>query len=470
LAWERDNDSYTFTNQAVKYQKSTLASYQTSNNLYSGPFGGMENYFANIKTYFGQTKYDQMIEGFMRASILYMDTIKLVEWHIYGSSRIGIYETNLCMASRSVRVESGTETQVNSTTTAPQSYTYFTTARGAKRFELTNHLGNVLAVITDKKVAICSTEVFSHWKAELVSATDYSPFGATMPGRNFNSTDYRFGFNGKEKVDEVTGNSGDTYDYGARVYDARLGRFLSRDPLAKSYPFYSPYQFAANTPIMAIDLDGREVLIKISDIPNGTTQLRVIGSESVSGAPQAITVNTYPMTVTDMATGTTSTHSVTRDALYVNATEVPDAKGNIKLNNIPFEPKTGSSNKYIGEERKSFGSTELPSLRLTQGGSTTLPAEPVNSPWRADKDNATNINIHVGGQYTTSKTPPGYVNVTGSEGCFTVVGGNAGINALQSDIDNRQQKLQDKKMSTEIQIEVIPRASVPAEVVVPATP
>jgi hypothetical protein len=43
-----------------------------------------------------------------------------------------------------------------------------------------------------------------------------------------------------------------------RIYDSRLGRFLSVDPLTKSYPWYTPYQFAGNTPIWAIDLDGLE--------------------------------------------------------------------------------------------------------------------------------------------------------------------------------------------------------------------
>jgi hypothetical protein len=43
-----------------------------------------------------------------------------------------------------------------------------------------------------------------------------------------------------------------------RIYDSRLGRFLSVDPLTKSYPWYTPYQFAGNTPIWAIDLDGKE--------------------------------------------------------------------------------------------------------------------------------------------------------------------------------------------------------------------
>jgi len=68
---------------------------------------------------------------------------------------------------------------------------------------------------------------------------------------------YRFGYNGKEKINEAYGE-GNLYDYGFRIYDPRIGRFLSVDPLAKSYPWYTPYQFAGNKPIIAIDLDGLE--------------------------------------------------------------------------------------------------------------------------------------------------------------------------------------------------------------------
>jgi len=71
------------------------------------------------------------------------------------------------------------------------------------------------------------------------------------------TTGYRYGFNGKEMDNEVKGN-GAQYDYGFRIYDPRLGRFLSVDPLTASYPWYTPYQFAGNQPINAIDLDGLE--------------------------------------------------------------------------------------------------------------------------------------------------------------------------------------------------------------------
>lgn len=43
-----------------------------------------------------------------------------------------------------------------------------------------------------------------------------------------------------------------------RIYDPRIGKFQSVDPLNKSYPWYTPYQFSGNTPIQSTDLDGAE--------------------------------------------------------------------------------------------------------------------------------------------------------------------------------------------------------------------
>ena len=67
----------------------------------------------------------------------------------------------------------------------------------------------------------------------------------------------RYGFNGKENDNEVKGN-GNQQNYGMRIYDTRLGRFLSIDPLFKTYPFYTLYQFAGNSPILFVDMDGLE--------------------------------------------------------------------------------------------------------------------------------------------------------------------------------------------------------------------
>lgn len=79
-----------------------------------------------------------------------------------------------------------------------------------------------------------------------------------MPGRKFTAgTQYRYGFNGKENDNEVKGE-GNQQDYGMRIYDPRLGRFLSVDPLTNEFPWNSTYAFAENQPIWAIDLDGLE--------------------------------------------------------------------------------------------------------------------------------------------------------------------------------------------------------------------
>jgi len=78
-----------------------------------------------------------------------------------------------------------------------------------------------------------------------------------LPGRHGNTSDYRYGFNGKEIDNEIKGE-GNWQDYGMRMYDPRIGRFPSIDPYTKKYPELTPYQFASNTPIQAIDLDGLE--------------------------------------------------------------------------------------------------------------------------------------------------------------------------------------------------------------------
>jgi RHS repeat-associated protein len=82
-----------------------------------------------------------------------------------------------------------------------------------------------------------------------------------MVNRYFSAGSFRYGFNGKEKDNEDYGE-GNGYDYGARLYNSRLGRFLSVDPLVRDYPWYTPYQFAGNKPIVAADLDGREEWMK----------------------------------------------------------------------------------------------------------------------------------------------------------------------------------------------------------------
>jgi RHS repeat-associated protein len=99
--------------------------------------------------------------------------------------------------------------------------------------------------------------VYEKEDSQTFFGANYQSFGSTMTGRTFSSDKYRYGFNGKENDNEVKGQ-GAQQDYGMRIYDPRLGRFLSVDPLFKDFPELTTYQFASNTPIQAIDLDGLE--------------------------------------------------------------------------------------------------------------------------------------------------------------------------------------------------------------------
>jgi RHS repeat-associated protein len=102
-----------------------------------------------------------------------------------------------------------------------------------------------------------------------------------MPGRTFTSSiKYRYSFNGKESDPETIGTSGSTQDYGMRIYNPSLGKFLSTDPLQKDYPFLTPYQFASNTPIQAIDLDGLEQYYYLLAKTDGKSTLTLTSVEN----------------------------------------------------------------------------------------------------------------------------------------------------------------------------------------------
>lgn len=133
-------------------------------------------------------------------------------------------------------------------------------SRGEKEYELSNHLGNVLATVSDRKLRVDDGDgTVAYYNADIVNSTDYYPFGSLIPGRSYNlNNGYRYGFNGKENDNEVKGY-GEQVDFGARIYDPRIGRWLSVDPLSAKYAMASPYAFALNNPVMFIDPDGKDV-------------------------------------------------------------------------------------------------------------------------------------------------------------------------------------------------------------------
>ena len=160
------------------------------------------------------------------------DSVTWREQSIFGSSRLGLYKA---------------DTLVNKGLTVISKL-----YEGKRNYELTNHLGNVMVVINDRK-ADTTIGVNKGYNAVVISAVDYYPFGMAIDSRTYTSALYRYGFNGKE-TDKETGEQ----DYGMRIYDPRIAKFLSIDPINGKYPELTPYQFASNSPILGVDLDGLE--------------------------------------------------------------------------------------------------------------------------------------------------------------------------------------------------------------------
>ena len=85
--------------------------------------------------------------------------------------------------------------------------------------------------------------------------TSKVPFGMTMPGRSYNAHTSRHGFTGHEKESDLAEG---IYTTEYRLYDARVGRWLSIDPLFEKYVGMSPYNYCAGNPVKLVDVDGRD--------------------------------------------------------------------------------------------------------------------------------------------------------------------------------------------------------------------
>jgi RHS repeat-associated protein len=138
---------------------------------------------------------------------------------------------------------------------APDENGLFELTRGMKRYELTNHLGNVLSVITDTKQAVYNNppSVLSYYQSEVISYMDYYAYGAILSGRCFNNTHYRFSYNKQEKTDEISG-AGNHTTAKYWEYDTRLGRRWNLDPIFNTD--ISRYAVNGNNPIYYLDPKG----------------------------------------------------------------------------------------------------------------------------------------------------------------------------------------------------------------------
>jgi len=104
-------------------------------------------------------------------------------------------------------------------------------------YELTDHLGNVRAVVTKDNP---TPSIFA----------DYYPGGMQMPNRNSLNGSYRYAYQGQfAETDPETGKPA----FQLRLYDPRINRWLSPDPMGQ---YHSPYMAMDNRPNMSVDPTG----------------------------------------------------------------------------------------------------------------------------------------------------------------------------------------------------------------------
>lgn len=133
----------------------------------------------------------------------------------------------------------------------PTAEGFFNAETNVYVYQFKDHLGNVRLSYSDK------SKNNTIEASEIIEETNYYPFGLAHKGYNQKNDalmkDYKYQYNGKEKQEELGLNY---YDYGARNYDATIGRWMNVDPLAEQMRRHSPYNYAFNNPIRFIDPDG----------------------------------------------------------------------------------------------------------------------------------------------------------------------------------------------------------------------
>lgn len=208
-------------------------SYDASGNRISETFNNESTFY--VRDASGNTMSTYIINDTINNGNLTQSDV-----HLYGGDRLGIDELNMDVH---IPAKATNESRAKK--------------KGNKQYELTDHRGNVMAVVGEHKTQHDDNNdgIVDHYTAQVLSANDSYSFGLEKPFRTYGIGNYNYSYNGK-KDDKKAGRG--YQNYGMREYDKLTGRFISVDPLTKAFTDLTPYQFASNRPVDGTDLDGLE--------------------------------------------------------------------------------------------------------------------------------------------------------------------------------------------------------------------
>ena len=199
---------------------------------------------------------------------------------------------------------------------------YVSLTDGQYHYNLKDHQGNN-RVVVDEEGAV-------------EEVNDYYAFGGLMSTSSRQSVQ-PYKYNGKE-LDRKGGLG--WYDYGARMYDAALGRFMKTDRFSEKYVSLSPYQYGANNPVNNIDVNGDNVYVsgefsggrKFNDIAVGefdSPQEFLNSPYNSYGASDDMSINTYGFSEGYMIPTSKEQDDIIRDTfISISKNESYDFLGN----------------------------------------------------------------------------------------------------------------------------------------------
>ena|GEM_PF-5550374 len=169
----------------------------------------------------------------------------------------------------------------------PEGYVEFKNNQYLYTYQYKDHLGNIRLTYRDGYRNHPTLEYAKDGViqvTEIIEESNYYPFGLKHKGYNdladYSATNkYKYAYGGKELNDEL---GLDLYDFGARNYDAAIGRWLNVDPLAENSRRWTPYNYAYNNPIVFVDPDGMQSISLVDD-PIHDRQGNLIGDDGKTG-------------------------------------------------------------------------------------------------------------------------------------------------------------------------------------------